>query len=182
MTNILPSPTPLEQPRRCAAVPDSCAGCDLYHRCHENSQLKQLPPTTLLMRAPLALPDAASHYYTFEPGALVVLQFLPSGACVPLTLDNPAILGRRHGKITDDVIDLSPYNALLHGVSRCHCLLQRDNNQLIVADLKSINATYLNGQRLTPYEEHAVAHGSRLILGTLHMLVFIRPPAAPPTE
>ncbi len=50
-------------------------------------------------------------------------------------------------------------------LSRQHCLLAMQDQEVVVHDLKSHNGTYLNGVRLR--QPTAVRHGDELTLGTL---------------
>ncbi len=85
-------------------------------------------------------------------------------------MQQPTVLGRGQG--TDGVLyDLTPYNAVQHGVSRHHCLLRRQNSHLLIADLESLNGTFINGHRLIPRREYVLRDGDRLVLGSLHILV-----------
>ncbi len=127
--------------------------------------------TTHLERNPITVPLEAT-----EPGHLplhgnVILQLLPSGMCITLTLKKPLILGRAAAGNVQDVLDLSGFNALRHGVSRRHCKLERRDNRLFVTDIGSANGTYLNHAPLVPHRPYPVAHGDQLVLGSLHMFV-----------
>ncbi len=98
------------------------------------------------------------------------MQFLPSGSCATLDVQQPTVLGR--GQWSDGALyDLTPYNAVQHGVSRHHCLLRRQNGHLLIADLESLNGTFINGHRLIPRREYVLRDGDRLVLGSLHVQV-----------
>jgi hypothetical protein len=105
------------------------------------------------------------------PATRVVLQLLPSAHCITLNLEHPIVLGRGALPGSEDVIDLTDYDARQHGVSRRHCLLTRDDTHLFAIDLGSTNGTYLNASRLDPQQAVVISSGDRLILGTLHMLI-----------
>ncbi len=128
--------------------------------------------TRQLFRAPLTLSVDRPGQDYFAPQASAILQFLPSGQVVSLTLEKPTILGRE-GESLEHVehIDLSDLNARQHGVSRQHCQFRREGSQLVVTDLDSTNGTYLNDRRLEAGKDAIVLHGDKLILGTLHLLV-----------
>jgi hypothetical protein len=110
----------------------------------------------------------------FLPTASVILQFLPTGACLSLSLDQPMILGRGASEDPDRILDLTPFQGLLYGVSRQHCKLERRGDRLFVTDLGSTNGTYHNDQRLPPFEDQAIGHGDRLIIGALHVILRFR--------
>jgi hypothetical protein len=107
----------------------------------------------------------------FRPDASLILQFLPQGDCVSLALRNPITLGRGLRQDVEKLLDLTGHEGLENGVSRQHCSLQRRGNRLIVTDLGSTNGTYLDNERLPPYQDHFVCHGDRLTLGRLHLQV-----------
>ncbi len=126
--------------------------------------------TSRLRRQPSVLHSHDRGKRYLEAGALVTLQFLPSGICMPVSLDEPAILGRLSFD-ENQTFDLARVGAYEHGVSRQHCSLRRDGARLIVTDLNSMNGTYLNGDRLIPWQDYVVEDGSRLILGSLHVAI-----------
>ena len=133
--------------------------------------------TNLLLRRPSTWPAMRDGQTRLAAEMVVVLQMLPSGACVTLSLTQPTVLGRSANPSDNHMIDLTPYNAIQHGVSRAHCRLEHREEKLLVTDLNSTNGTMLNDQPLLPHREHVVTHNDRLILGTLHVIVtFSRPP------
>jgi len=140
-----------------------CAAC--------GSALAPTAQTTQLTRRPFALPADPNGSALFRPEASAILQILPSGTCIPLAVQQPVILGRGESKERQNILDLSEFNALEHGVSRLHCRLQRHENHLVIMDLGSANGTYVNGEPLHSHHVHILHHGDKLILGTLHMLV-----------
>ena len=86
------------------------------------------------------------------------------------------LLGR--GDVQDDeegvVVDLSSYSALKKGVSRLHAVIERQGSTLVLIDQVSVNGTYLNGQRLAPYDPHFLENGDEIRVGTLVMYCFFR--------
>lgn len=130
----------------------------------------RLPKTGPLNRAPTVVPADNSQAEYFTNDDRLVLQLLPSGVCVTLDMAQPTMLGR--GQLPDGTLyDLTPFQAERHGVSRHHCLLQRQNSHLLIADLESLNGTFVNGHRLVPRRKYILRHGDRLILGSLHIQV-----------
>ncbi|MFP4323059.1 MAG: FHA domain-containing protein [Anaerolineales bacterium] len=79
-------------------------------------------------------------------------------------LHNDMTLGRRHKDFIPD-IDLSPFNAYDHGVSRQHAVLRRQNDTVIIVDLNSANNTFLNGQRLVPDQPRILRDGDEIRVG-----------------
>ncbi len=64
-------------------------------------------------------------------------------------------------------VDTSPYGGIEHGVSRRHCKLLLDNEQLCVEDFGSANFTYINRTRLQPGQKQPLFPGDELRLGGL---------------
>lgn len=129
------------------------------------------PITVPVVRRPLSLPSDNGLRQHFDARARAMLQLLPSGICLPVAVKKPLILGRADGGSTDDILDLTEFNAIKHGVSRHHALLHRSEHHLLVTDLGSTNGTHLNGSLILPHEDHILSQGDKLILGTLHLLI-----------
>lgn len=82
---------------------------------------------------------------------------------------------RRSFSLTRDVTVVgrredADFRIPLSDVSRKHCRLIKDGNQLIVEDLGSANGTFHNGQRITEAE---VAPGDTLQFGSIRFIVQI---------
>lgn len=82
------------------------------------------------------------------------------------------------GRINEDQpiipdVDLSPYKALEHGVSRLHATLQI-NQQVTVTDLGSSNGTQVNRKKIQPQKTYPLKHGDTLTLGKMRIQVLIR--------
>ncbi|MBI5960143.1 MAG: FHA domain-containing protein [Chloroflexi bacterium] len=164
---------------RYPAIYGECPHCTI--RMHRSDR----PETQHLKRKPTILPAPPRRRDQLDPSETVLLQFLPSASCITLPLERPTVLGR----LSEDsnpseyaIIDLSSYGAHVHGVSRRHCMLQRQGETLLVVDMSSTNGTHLNDTRLIAYEPHLVAHGDRLILGTMHVVVVFSKLSSPLTD
>lgn len=129
------------------------------------------PGTSRLDRHPSVLHSRYQGNGRLKLEGPVTLQFLPSGICLPVTLKEPMILGRVAFE-EHQSFGLSRIGAYEHGVSRQHCSLRRDGSHLVITDLNSTNGTYLNGERLIPWQDYNVADGARIILGSLHVTVY----------
>ncbi len=101
------------------------------------------------------------------------LTFRDGGQKLLLDVKDKLVLGRKHNglSIEQPDIDLSPFNALEKGVSRRHALLARDQHTIVISDLASANSTYLNGQRLMPYEPRILRDADELRFGHLVITV-----------
>jgi hypothetical protein len=157
----------------CPACQERCYVDDVYcPYCGESLDNPTQPITVNLDRRPPSLtPVHRQDTARLEHNHSVLLQFLPSGTCVPLPLETATMLGR--GLLTDVecALDLNEFNGYEHGVSRHHCLLERRGTQLVITDLNSRNGTFLNGVPLPPFEEHIMSDGDKLIVGSLHIIV-----------
>jgi hypothetical protein len=79
------------------------------------------------------------------------------------------------GRNTSDThvdIDMTPYNAIEHGVSREHVVIVPKRDHVIVKDLDTINSTWLNKKRLRPNMSTDLYHGDILHLAELKVEIF----------
>lgn len=83
---------------------------------------------------------------------------------------NECVLGRVGDKAKCEV-DLTSCKAMEMGVSRRHAKLTRQHDTIMVQDLGSMNGTYLNGQKLLPYQPRVLRHEDELSLGHLALRV-----------
>ena len=81
-------------------------------------------------------------------------------------------LGRQKDLPVPDLVDLTPYDAYRLGVSRNHAALVFKNGQIYLHDIGSVNGSWLNGQRLKPYELYALPSGAMVSLGQLSLYVY----------
>ncbi len=91
---------------------------------------------------------------------------------VPIHQKNEVTLGR--ASMTSSAqpdIDLTPYDALGHGVSRIHAQLHYQDSTVTITDLDSVNHTFINGQRLLANEVRVLRDGDELRLGRLVLQV-----------
>ena len=107
----------------------------------------------------------------FGPENSARLKIADTSTIINLSLERLTILGRRILPGSEELLDLSEFNAFQHGVSRRHCQLQRQDKRLILTDLGSSNGTFLNREGLLPFTNYIVAHDDHLILGTLHFTI-----------
>ncbi len=68
-------------------------------------------------------------------------------------------------------LDLSPFEAQAHGVSRHHAVLVPTDGELCVIDLDSANGTWLNGKYLHPGRKYRLRSGDTVEFGTLKLMV-----------
>lgn len=95
------------------------------------------------------------------------------GHRIKIPLKPEILVGREDA--TSDIfpeLDLTPYGALEKGVSRRHAKITRHDDELTVEDVGSVNGTFLNGHRLTPYQKVPIDSGDVLQLGALGLQVY----------
>ena len=68
-------------------------------------------------------------------------------------------------------VDLTSDGGLEKGVSRRHAKITRRGSEVFIEDLGSINGTFLNRKRLTPYFPETLKSGDELQLGKLVLRV-----------
>jgi len=98
-----------------------------------------------------------------------------AGAPEPLCLrlNHPVTLGRADkDEVVQIDIDLTPYKAVEKGVSRRHMLLELTNESVSLTDLGSTNGTFLNGQKLQPFQKRIVRDGDEIRLGKLTVRIY----------
>jgi pSer/pThr/pTyr-binding forkhead associated (FHA) protein len=99
---------------------------------------------------------------------MVRLKVKAFGQEFEVPLERSIVLGRRDptSSICPDV-DLSTKADSARTISRRHARILKENERILVEDLGSVNGTYHNGLRLTPFVPELLKHGDRLQLGRL---------------
>ncbi len=99
------------------------------------------------------------------------LQFTmrETGEVLLVKISGELTVGRAHEVLNapQPDVDLSKYEAFEKGVSRVHAVMRRDHDTISVSDLGSANGTYLNNQRILPYEVRILRDNDDLRLGRL---------------
>jgi pSer/pThr/pTyr-binding forkhead associated (FHA) protein/ribosomal protein L40E len=121
-------------------------------------------------------PEEAKHGAT---GILIpengVALYIPDHAQpIAIRAEEKITLGRKLEQTQEDIIDLTPYGAFIHGVSRWHATINLAEGEYEVTDLNSTNGTWLNEQKLTPLKPYSLPSGSMLRLGKLRLLVMYK--------
>jgi CheY-like chemotaxis protein len=100
---------------------------------------------------------------------LIELRFSDVKESLKIRIEDRIVLGR-----TDDTeqptpphVDLQPYEAENHGVSRHHAAIAVEGDRLMLTDLNSGNGTMLNGSRLEPDLAYPLLHDDEIVLGNL---------------
>lgn len=111
-----------------------------------------------------------------DEGVLLRLALEGEGVerSVRVELKDELLVGRLNADngVSPDV-DLEEWGGVEAGVSRSHAALCHRGGEIYLKDLGSTNGTRINGKRLTPYVEHPLRGGDRLVLGGLSVTVEI---------
>jgi len=100
------------------------------------------------------------------------LSIPDSGRDVELPLTKEVNIGRLDpASASFPDIDLTSDGGLEKGVSRRHAKIIRRGSEVFIEDLGSINGTFLNRKKLTPYLPQALKSGDELQLGRLILRV-----------
>ncbi|MEM7035217.1 MAG: FHA domain-containing protein [Chloroflexota bacterium] len=113
------------------------------------------------------LSDAVIHHNYSGPQH-VYLNIENNLRPMELSVDKPICLGRLDPPADlDTVVDLENMGGMEKGVSRCHARISKRNGKLIIEDLGSLNGTFLNAKKLSPYMPANLENGDYVHLGTL---------------
>ena len=100
------------------------------------------------------------------------LSIPDSGRDVELPLTKEVNIGRLDpASASFPDIDLTSDGGPAKGVSRRHAKITRRGSEVFIEDLGSINGTFLNRKKLTPYFPQALKTGDELQLGKLILRV-----------
>ena len=113
--------------------------------------------------------NAVSH----EQGRLTI-DFVEVQESLIVSVADSVILGRGGPDNANEVkIDLKPYGASECGVSRRHARFHRIMAIIYITDLKSLNGTFLNGERLLPHQARILRDGDQVHFGRLAFRVHL---------
>ena len=96
-----------------------------------------------------AITSVGTHH--LKTDTAIIMHIADAPTPIKFNPKTPLVLGRvnsRNPRRPD--IDLSAYRAFEKGVSCHHATVQRQDDQLIIADMGSTNGTCVNGDRLNP--------------------------------
>lgn len=111
----------------------------------------------------------------FNPASAVLIRIRDNPTPIELKPQEEMILGRYDGTSTSTpTLDLTPFGAYEHGVSRIHAAIRRGENTLMLVDLGSVNGTHLNGQRLIPNQPRVLHDGDEIRVGKLVCHIYFK--------
>lgn len=95
-----------------------------------------------------------------------------SGRSLEVPLTEEVSIGRLDpagGSFPD--VDLTDYGGVKKGISRHHARITRQGREFVIEDLGSMNGTFVNGKKVTPYHPRGLKNGDELQLGELKLRV-----------
>lgn len=145
-----------------------CSECGMQLAPPEGKKTQKIDPEANFGTAPIQEAIAG------EANTWISLHLLDSGQILPISDRTEFTLGRisDNQPIMPDV-DLTPYHAFTHGVSRLHAVIRLSNGQVTAMDLGSSNGTYLNGTRLIANVESPLRHGDIIALGKFKIQIIL---------
>jgi len=128
-------------------------------------------------RSEFQAPSDYLHEISHRALALFIM-----GDPAPLLLENveKVVLGRTPVQASEEVLDLSNYDAHQLGVSRRHTQISYKDGRFEIEDLNSANGTRLNHNRLTPGVAYPLNNNATIQLGELWITVQLKQPDSPP--
>lgn len=166
-----------------------CENCGKHNAPHEAyclacghllpaGERRAAPETGVLPDTPLK-PQVRWGTAYFGDGSLLRIRVRDANALIEVAFKQELVLGRQVDDAVPDV-DLTLYDAQNLGVSRRHAKLTRESATVMVQDLGSLNGSFLNGQKLLPYQPRVLRNEDELILGRMALRIsFCRAPNAP---
>jgi len=111
----------------------------------------------------------------FPPNGVLYFEAVEMNKNLLVFPDHTLIVGRRDANHDAPDVDLSLWAAYQHGVSRKHAKLVLNPDQtLFLFDLNSMNGTFINGNRLEPFEPVALRDGDYVAFGSLPIRIHFR--------
>lgn len=102
------------------------------------------------------------------------IAILDTGRQLELPLNKEINIGRLDAtSATFPEVDLTADRGLEKGVSRRHAKITRKGSGLFLEDLGSVNGTFLNGRRLTPYLPHALSDKDEVRIGKVMLRIYL---------
>jgi pSer/pThr/pTyr-binding forkhead associated (FHA) protein len=123
----------------------------------------------------LATKPAVPEGPELESGAVIGLRVVSTGDVVPLVGRDNYTVGRTiEGQAVVPDIDLGPFDAYDHGVSRMHAEIRLAPDGVTILDLESANGTLVNGVRADPMAPVVLRHGDVIQIGRLRLQLITR--------
>lgn len=151
-----------------------CAECGTKLINEDGLSTASISPSNSHFSQPTDPPDLTPPVPTVE--ATVSLHIVETGQILPLVGREEFTLGRiSEGQSILPDVDLSPYEAFNHGVSRLHAKITIKNEDTIfITDLGSSNGVRINNNKITAHTESQVEHGDVIALGRFKIQALVR--------
>ena len=109
-----------------------------------------------------------------ESTLLIVIIYEGKQTTIPLDSSEEHHVIGRYDQQSDNFVqvDLNPFDARKHGISRLHARLMHIGEQWMIEDLQSSNGTRLNGRKLHPGQRYVVRNGDHIQFGGLAVQVY----------
>ncbi len=183
--NLPPHPS-VEQPPAAEPIPvDQAVFCPVCGRANRQGSVRcsacgaalGAPPAEASAAPAVTQPSPALSRTAFGPDKRLLLRVENAEHPIVVHIHEAGhvVLGRSSGQAGFlPGVDLSPYGAADHGVSRLHARLISRDNSLFITDLGSVNHTFVNGEQLAPREERLLGDGDEIRLGRLALRVIFQ--------
>jgi pSer/pThr/pTyr-binding forkhead associated (FHA) protein len=128
-----------------------------------------------LDRALRDLPQGATGTDSLAHKKEVLLVIADKVERLMLSENRHCLLGRfTNTKPSAEAVDLNPYDAQEHGVSRIHAQLHLEDGRVYLSDLDSTNGTFIGSEKLNPHKPTEVGNGDQVRLGRLALQIVFR--------
>lgn len=129
-------------------------------------------PTGPIRSLKQTMPNFTGGTARLKFSAVIYLQIEDDPERIGIKLLSPATIGRADEDEDSIDIDLIPYDAARKGVSRRHAVLERARDTVMLIDQDSTNGTFLNGQKVQPFQRRVVRDGDEIRLANLSLRVY----------
>ena len=147
-----------------------CDECGSYLQGGDQKETDPLAAAEVTWMEREEMIEAAEEGITSPLGLKLTIP--DSGRDVEMPLTKEVNIGRLDpASASFPDVDLTSDGGLEKGVSRRHAKITRRGSEVFIEDLGSINGTFLNRKKLTPYLPQTLSNGDELQLGKLILRV-----------
>jgi hypothetical protein len=160
-------------------MPIICPNCQ--HRNEEGAEICAKCGNRLVTTLPVepkpadtTMPTLPHDKTSLGSSSTGVITLLIPGYSDPIVLEQTAdiSLGRAMPNEMPPTVDFTRFEGGLLGVSRRHALIRSREDGCFVQDLNSTNGTWLNENKLAPFQFYPLRGGDQLRLGNLIVFVY----------